>query len=105
MTLASDPSSTALVVTLTQGAIDNGYICIGRGQFAFFPADAVPAAIKSNQYQVSPVSHFISAPYLITLSNPSQSHVTTAHAWWHTEWHIQFSRRLPDGDPHRYQSS
>ena len=41
MTLASDPSSTALVVTLTQGAIDNGYICIGRGQFAFFPADAV----------------------------------------------------------------
>ncbi|MFK7686260.1 hypothetical protein ACI7MJ_21690, partial [Aeromonas caviae] len=41
MTLASDPSSTALVVTLTQGAIDNGYISIGRGQFAFFPADAV----------------------------------------------------------------
>ncbi|MBL0653001.1 AAA family ATPase [Aeromonas caviae] len=41
MTLASDPFSTALVVTLTQGAIDNGYISIGRGQFAFFPADAV----------------------------------------------------------------
>ena len=41
MTLASDPPSTALVVTLTQGAIDNGYISIGRGQFAFFPADAI----------------------------------------------------------------
>ncbi|WP_323929000.1 AAA family ATPase [Aeromonas caviae] len=41
MTLASDPPSTALVVTLTLGAIDNGYISIGRGQFAFFPADAI----------------------------------------------------------------
>lgn len=41
MTLASGSLSTALAVTLTQGAIDNGYISIGRGQFAFFPADAV----------------------------------------------------------------
>ncbi|WP_404835521.1 AAA family ATPase [Aeromonas media] len=41
MMLASDPPSTALVVTLTMGAIDNGYISIGRGQFAFFPADAI----------------------------------------------------------------
>ena len=41
MTLASDPFSTALVVTLTMGAIDNGYISIGRGQFAFFPADTI----------------------------------------------------------------
>ncbi|MGV2705393.1 AAA family ATPase [Aeromonas salmonicida] len=41
MTLTSDPPSTALVVTLTLGAIDNGYISIGRGQFAFFPADAI----------------------------------------------------------------
>lgn len=33
--------STPFVVTLTQGAIDNGYVSIGRGQFAFFPADAI----------------------------------------------------------------
>lgn len=41
MTLASGDLSTVLVVTLTQGAIDNGYISIGRGQFAFFPADVI----------------------------------------------------------------
>ncbi|WP_324023523.1 hypothetical protein [Aeromonas caviae] len=41
MILATEAHSATLVVKLTQGAVDNGYISIGRNQFACFPADAI----------------------------------------------------------------
>ena len=41
MILATEAHSATLVVKLTQGAVDNGYISIGRNQFAFFPVDVI----------------------------------------------------------------
>ncbi len=41
MILATEAHSATLVVKLTQGAVDNGYISIGRHQFAFFPVDVI----------------------------------------------------------------
>lgn len=41
MILATEAHSATLVVKLTQGAVDNGYISIGRHQFAFFPEDVI----------------------------------------------------------------
>ncbi|WP_421212631.1 AAA family ATPase [Aeromonas dhakensis] len=41
MILETEAHSATLVVKLTQGAVDNGYISIGRHQFAFFPVDVI----------------------------------------------------------------
>ncbi len=41
MILATEAHSATLVVKLTQGAVDNGYISVGRHQFAFFPEDVI----------------------------------------------------------------
>ncbi|WP_287873339.1 hypothetical protein, partial [Aeromonas sp.] len=51
--------------------------------FSLNMAEEVPAATKSNSARANTSIHLISSTYKQNKSNPFQSDITTAYAWWH----------------------